>query len=499
MNRSKEIALGLIPVTMVCILFLILSWRYSDRALVDLYGFRQTQTALTAEMLKNPRNPLIAYETPVLGKPWSIPMEFPLFQLTVARISNWIPGPIEPIGKMASILGTLLTALLAALLIQQITGSSHSAALVACIILSSPLYIYWGQAFLIESWSTTFALAYLLAGSKKETSKWSIMLCILFGILCFLQKITNGIVASGMLILWAGISTAQNKKISKNIIIKTLLYVAIPLIIGVIWVKIADNIKAQNPIAEVMLTSKNISEWNYGTLKQRLSLETWQHNFKHVTTWIAPPISLIILGLLILNALRQPDKRWNCFVFLAGFAAGPLIFTNLFYVHAYYWFANGLFLYCAAATGLPTKTTKEQILSTLTVLLISKFGIQTWESKAEPILKKTPLISHVELAYTHTIAKHIPKDKILMGVGMDWDPMAAFYAKRKALLFPQKANCSSSAGQQAIANTRLENIGGVLIGGQDLSPQEIKALRKIMETLQFKTITETPFGVLYTP
>ena len=37
-------------------------------------------------MIGNPFR--LAYETPVLGKPWSIPMEFPLYQWTVVVVSD---------------------------------------------------------------------------------------------------------------------------------------------------------------------------------------------------------------------------------------------------------------------------------------------------------------------------------------------------------------------------------------------------------------------------
>lgn len=42
--------------------------------------FRQTQTAMSALFIQREHNFSLAYPTPVVGAPWSIPLEFPLYQ-----------------------------------------------------------------------------------------------------------------------------------------------------------------------------------------------------------------------------------------------------------------------------------------------------------------------------------------------------------------------------------------------------------------------------------
>src|ERR1700730_19303248 len=59
-----------------------------DKPLLDLHYFRQTQTALSAYwILKG--GPWLAYETPVLGFPWAVPFEFPVYQLLAAGVA-WL-------------------------------------------------------------------------------------------------------------------------------------------------------------------------------------------------------------------------------------------------------------------------------------------------------------------------------------------------------------------------------------------------------------------------
>ena len=45
--------------------------------------FRQAQTAHSTFWIEATHDFSPAYPTPVLGKPWSVPMEFPLYQWTV--------------------------------------------------------------------------------------------------------------------------------------------------------------------------------------------------------------------------------------------------------------------------------------------------------------------------------------------------------------------------------------------------------------------------------
>ena len=52
------------------------------------HEFRQAQTALTAYHVKQTHDFSLDYATPVLGKPWAIPFEFPLYQWSVVVVSD---------------------------------------------------------------------------------------------------------------------------------------------------------------------------------------------------------------------------------------------------------------------------------------------------------------------------------------------------------------------------------------------------------------------------
>ena len=65
---------------------LVFLWQSRNLPLLDMHGFRQTQTAISALWMRQ-EGTLIPYQTPVFGHPWFIPYEFPLYQGLAAGLS----------------------------------------------------------------------------------------------------------------------------------------------------------------------------------------------------------------------------------------------------------------------------------------------------------------------------------------------------------------------------------------------------------------------------
>ena len=65
----------------------LVSANWSSRFLAG-HEFRQGQTALSAFFIAHDQDYSLAYPTPVFGPPWSIPMEFPLYQWATAWLST---------------------------------------------------------------------------------------------------------------------------------------------------------------------------------------------------------------------------------------------------------------------------------------------------------------------------------------------------------------------------------------------------------------------------
>src|SRR5690349_20605428 len=125
-----------------------------DKPLLDLHSFRQTQTALSVYWLLH-GGPWLAYGTPVLGAPWTIPFEFPLYQWIVALLVK--PGvPLDIAGRLVSFAFHIGTLWPLWLLIRSVGLGRIAFLNTAVLYMAAPLYLYWSRTFLMESCALFF-------------------------------------------------------------------------------------------------------------------------------------------------------------------------------------------------------------------------------------------------------------------------------------------------------------------------------------------------------
>lgn len=130
-------------------------------SLSDAHEFRQIQTALTPAYHFKATGFRLDYETPVLGPPWSIPMEFPSYQAAVAGLSSVTGWPLEQCGRGVSVL-FFCAGLVALYLILRHSGLSRVAGWCAvAATLTAPLYAFYARTFLIETTALCFGLWFL--------------------------------------------------------------------------------------------------------------------------------------------------------------------------------------------------------------------------------------------------------------------------------------------------------------------------------------------------
>ncbi len=157
-NRSPG-ELLLAALAAVCFAYaLYIAVRYAGQAPLDFYSFRQTQTALTAYWLGQ-NGFSLAYETPVAGPPWSIPFEFPLYQYLVALVSQASHISLDASGRLVSFLFLVLCLVPARAITRNLKLSDSAFYIFAALLMSSPLYLYWGRTFMIETATLFFSIA----------------------------------------------------------------------------------------------------------------------------------------------------------------------------------------------------------------------------------------------------------------------------------------------------------------------------------------------------
>ncbi|KAB2644784.1 MAG: glycosyltransferase family 39 protein [Verrucomicrobia bacterium] len=240
--------------------------QYASEPLLGWYGSREVQTAITAywfdfhHLFKS----LFFYETPLFGSPWSIPFEFPLFQLGAAGIHSITGIPLDKSGRWLSTLLYFCCFIPLYKIIKEIDLDKEYFYISAILILLSPIYLYWSRAFLIESSALLTGFLFLWASirfSKTNHIRW-IFWIFVFGVLCSLIKITtfpSFVLAAFFSLVMLNSSNFSAANI-RGIILKMVPLFVVLILCSIavkLWTEQADDLKLTNEIGRA-LTSKNL-------------------------------------------------------------------------------------------------------------------------------------------------------------------------------------------------------------------------------------------------
>lgn len=403
---------------------------------LDQHEFRQAQTAINVYYAVH-EGAAIAYETPVLGLPWSAPYEAPIYQTFVAVFAE-MGMPIEVAGRLIGFAFLIGTIYFAGLIIRMILPRDRIVSLLFTIlVLTSPIYLFWGRAVLIETCALFFATAwlYLAIRASRQTDLRVAALAAPLCILAAVAKATTWpafIVAFGLfwIIEW------QRSAMRLNLVTVVLgAGVIAALAIGLGWVEYTDSIKEQGAVTR-QITSTALSGWNYGSLADRVSSKFW---FEALPGRMLPD-ALGWLWLIVLAGLAflKPRSRY----FVAAVACTVLffvplaLFTNLHIVHNYYQSANALFLIAAAAivfAGLIERGYVHVALLAGCLLIVGqfvRFFDYFWPQATQDMYARP------EYRIARFVDEVSPPGSALVVFGVDWSPVVHFYAERKGLAVP---------------------------------------------------------------
>lgn len=445
-----------------------------DHTLLDAYGFRQCQTAFSTTLLRQEGFKL-AYETPVFGPPWSIPMEAPVYQFIVAALSNGLGSPLEATGRAVSVC-FFYASLWPILSILGSLGVNRLGRLFALLfLLSAPHYVFWSRTFMIESTALFLSLlnAALTARAIDGDRRRRVILgAVAAGILGALTKITTFSVCFGfstLYFLWRhfGRRPATPGKLSRTASLFCLVTL-LPLTCGYVWVKYGDHLKRQNPTPMArVIDSTNLTTFNFGTWHQRTTAEFWQamenYGVRHITTSLWPWL-IILLGVALIPRARIP-----ALVLFAAFCSGPLVFGNLYAVHDYYWYANSVFLLMALAVPLGEAADipgrARSGAATLALLVCLNGWVGYFRSDYFILQNKDETYLHDLGAVVH---RHTAERDVIMVIGFDWSSALPYYAQRRAIM-PWVKGFETAAGTiQAVRALPQENrqLGLLAVSGQ---------------------------------
>lgn len=424
------------------VLTLWLTTRGWHNSILDRHEFRQLQTATSAYWMKVDGYKL-DFETPLFGPPWSIPMEFPVYQWLVATASRTLGAPLEQTARGVSLLSlfALLPAVYGLAGFFGLTASRRL--LVVSAVLASPTYLFYARTFMIEV--TAVALAtwflYALGRALRDGSLcWGAGATVL-AVLAALAKTTTFIIfllPGGAMFLWLWLPRWRRRTAADAGVWRTVGLGATPVAAAVLialwWVRHSDVLKHSNPFSG-FLASTELVKWNWGTWAQRTSGEFWAANWSNISNFVLGEMPLAVL-LLCATLAAVPLRRvaaWCAGFFLGG----VLLFSNLFYHHDYYYCANALLLLFGAGVLLAGVWDNLRLpLAARGLALLLFFGGQLllyYRGYAGHLRHPPPPPPGIAAV----IRASVPPDGVVLIYGWDWSSKLPYYARRRAISVPE--------------------------------------------------------------
>jgi hypothetical protein len=430
--------------------------------------FRQTQTAVSALFIQRENNFSLAYPTPVLGKPWSIPMEFPLYQWTVVVVSNVAGIPLTQAGRTVTLACFYLT-LPALYFFLRRLGLSRSRSLIALgLVVVCPLYVFYARSFLIETMALMFGVWFLLGyvnAVEKRNLAW-LGLGALAGAGCGLVKVTTCMFFLLPALLWTfwwfGRDWREGKG-RRQYLVRAgwcLATVALPVAASIWWVHYSDRIKARS-VAGAFLQSAGMTGYNFG-VGVRWDPGIWKQHWIILSREIAPPLLLVLAGVMGLFFVR---RWWGMIVALIGlFVVVQAVFPILYAWHEYYYVANAVML--MLAIGLVLCGLLESRLpgvAAFTVILVF-YGIQVWTylHYYYPTQRNwSPDGSDL----AQVLRQVTGPDDVLVIAGDDWSSITPYFAQRRAFMIRRNLEKTWDIIAPAYRNLKDEPVSALILYG----------------------------------
>lgn len=407
-----------------------------DDPLTQGWQFRYTQTAFTVRsFMRDGFNPFTV-QLPIFGPPWRVPMEFPLFQMMAAGLGEVFRLDATVAARLAATISFAAGAVVLFWFVGRLFD--HLVAQVAvAIYLWSPFGLDWGSQVLIDFTATALCLAALalvwLALDRRMLNGRVLTVYVVLAMLGSLTKVTTAVswLAVGIpLLMWR----YRPMRASGLLMVAMSAAAAVPVAIWTWW---SDRVKGESEFT-AFLASREMRDFNFGTLEQRLDMEQWRDPFERFAQSL---VGYSLLGIVLLAAaiLLSPRRR-DVVVLVAIGVSAPLIFFNL-YGHDYYPIA----IYPVAATALAVGiveiirrvrdvSRRERGLALGGVALVCCLAAIS-SNGAERLggLRATP-----ELWQASEIRSVTRDDDLVIVVGDDWSSATLFHADRRGMMYREK-------------------------------------------------------------
>jgi len=410
------------------IMYFILRTPNTRTGLNDLFEFRQTQTAWGIREVEEHGLNLFHLPLPILGKPFQVPFEFPIFQNIAGLIGHFFSLSPSTAGRLTSLIFYCLSAMMLVVLSRRVLPNSRIELFLPLLLLT-PYALEWSDACLIESTAIFFLLAFLIFLNEYlvKGSWYFLMLCSPALAFAALIKITTAIPLAVVFSAFLIVHRRQTRKLLNNILIFVVL--SFSLLPTLLWTEFADHVKRLS-VWTNWLTSAALTTWNFGTPASRVVFKNWAAIGARI--WILGGFAT----LFSLYFLWKSRKNFSAWLLFLAVISPIMTFFNLYVVHDYYYLAIIFFLIFSFdfyATIQIKRLRIEVMLGFIVASLILSWAIQIPQRNYVDALTSSrssvPELSQIIANNTK------PSDEVMV-VGCDWDPTVLYFANRNGIAAP---------------------------------------------------------------
>ncbi len=434
------------------------------------HEFRQAQTALITEYIDKQNNFGVYYETPILGKPWAFPLEFPFYQWAVVGVKRLFEVKDYEAARTVS-LGCFYAALPAFYLLLGAFGVSQARRWIfLALMMFCPVYIFYSRAFLIDPmammFSAWFLTAFVLMMQRRRWQWW--VLCTVAGSIGALIKSLVFLVwlfpaaVYGVYCLWGAVREVPRGPAMAKTVAWGVSAVILPYGLLKWWVSFTDAIKASHPSAYIF-TSEALTQGNFGTfsLESRLSLETWDALWTRWSEAISFPWA--VAAIVIAGLVLCPRERHWILIGSGVWLFGQLAFPYAYAYQDYYFYAGAAFLVFVFGWVVTGVLELSWLPKWVRVgLALFPFVTQAW-SYHSYYYQMQKVQSHGGSAISRVLRDWVPAESIITVMGYDWSAILPYYSGHRALMIRNGMEFDETYIKGAIADLKDEEIAALVV------------------------------------
>ncbi len=480
--------------------FATFNWR--SGFLVE-HEFRQTHTAIITYYIDKENRFSLDYTTPLFGKPWSVPMEFPLYEWSVVLLSRATHWPHFEAARAVSLTCFYLTLPAVWLLLGSAGLAPPRRLLALALILTCPVYIFYSRTFLMESMVLMFSvwfLAMFVRTMRERRFLW-LVLCAISGAGSGLIKGTTFFVwllpaaVYGACCLWREIRNRSSWKAVGKTIGWGLGSAVVPCGLAYWWVKYTDAIKAPHPSAHIF-TSSELTRGSFGlySLAARFSPDIWR---ALLVCWQRAIMSPWIIGLLVLAgvAFFQRD-RWHILGAAGLFIAAQVLFPYAYAGQDYYFYACTVFLLIALGFVLNGVFDSDLARWIRWAIVMVPF-LAMLGSYLQGYYMGQRVRSDGGSGVAVAIRTLTPDDSVIIVSGADWAPMIPYYSERKALMIRRGLQYDPAYLTRAFNDLADENVSALVMAYDERKDKALVRRAAQMFDLDTSPTFSCPFADVY--